>query len=211
MSRFENKLRGRILDLVSARHLWWDVGHYGMILFGTNKCGNYSSPEPETWYYREIETRRSPITGYPRPQFQIIKDYTEFTKIYEPLSEDDKYSWHTFTVHEDGHELILGRRYWGEAFYGLSRHEAKLLRRYLRHWHRFTWFGLRTWLFEVSLHKAVNLKRPFACHVTPPRGAGGYSHWHCAERRRHKGEHRFRNYTWAGGDQDVQYNPNGVT
>lgn len=32
---------------------------------------------------------------------------------------------------------------------------------------------------------------------SPPKGSGGYSHWHCQLKRHHDGLHRFNNMTWG--------------
>lgn len=54
----------------------------------------------------------------------------------------------------------------------------------------------RSWLYSQALHASVHEKRPFACHATPAKGSGGYSHWHCQLKRRHTGPHRYRSMQW---------------
>lgn len=52
---------------------------------------------------------------------------------------------------------------------------------------------------EQILARRWHRKIPFTCQQTPAQGSGGYDHWHCTLPRKHKGAHRFRNYTWAEG------------
>ena len=73
------------------------------------------------------------------------------------------------------------------------------LRWYLwEHKTKAQWFGLRRWVYYKALHWAVNAHSPFACGVVPEKGSGGYSHWHCDQRKLHRGPHRYRNYIWPG-------------
>jgi hypothetical protein len=66
---------------------------------------------------------------------------------------------------------------------------------------------LRSWLYTQGLHAAVHTKKPFACQAAPPRGSGGYSHWHCGLKRRHAGPHRYNNYEWDPTKPSVEYAP----
>lgn len=50
-------------------------------------------------------------------------------------------------------------------------------------------------------------RKPFACQALPDRRSGGYRHWHCQLRKWHRGDHRFRNYTWAGPGHRVVHAP----
>lgn len=43
-------------------------------------------------------------------------------------------------------------------------------------------------------------------HPNPDRGGGGYPHWRCALKRRHKGYHRYNEYVWLD-DLQVQHAP----
>lgn len=195
--------RDRVLSLLRDRHPWWDWGHRLMILTGDDFGGNWQAPEPETWWYRLGPPTRMRRTGYPRhplSTFEVIKgDYDEYRRRTDGLTEDELYEWRAIAVNQDG-ELILGHRWWGKPFYGLTHWEVRLLRKYLRAWHRHDWFGLRSWLYSHALHAAVHTKKPFACNEVPPRGAGGYDHWHCQLPRRHDGLHRFRNMVWGEVD-----------
>lgn len=208
-----NGLRRRLHDLAGDRYPWWDWGHRVMVLTGSDNGGNWSEPEPPTWWYIESGRRRMWKTGYPRRMFSVVTDYAEFKRRTEGLNEDEMYKWSAFAFDQDG-ELILGKRYWGGAFYGLPHDELALLRRYLRMARRHDWFGIRSWLYSQALHAAVHRRKPFACNAVPPKGQGGYDHWHCQQRRRHDGLHRFNNYVWGeiGGEPiGAIYDPKALT
>lgn len=99
---------------------------------------------------------------------------------------------------QDGFPMV-----WAEVD-TVTMSDAALLRRYLRMWHRLDWYGLRSWLYAQALHSAVHERKPFSCQAVPPRGTGGYDHWHCQLRRRHDGMHRFNNYVWGDvGGEDL--------
>lgn len=196
----DSSIRGRLYQLTSRRLPWWDWGHRVMVLTGTSSGGNYDSPTFETWWYRKggppVAMRRTGYPCYPLRTFQVVKgDYDRFSEVYDPLSYDDRYEWKAIAVNQDNN-LVLGRQYWGENFYGLDKWDVRLLRRYLRAWRRYDWYGVRSWLYAQALHAAVYQRRPFACNQPPPKNSGGYDHWLCQGRRRHDGPHRFNNYTW---------------
>lgn len=206
-----NGLRHRTYDLTAERHPWYDWGHRLMILVGDDQGGNWSEPTPPTWWYRQGPPKRMWRTGYPRHPFstyEVVKSYDEFRQLTEGLNEDQMYEWQAMGTNQDG-DLHLGHRYWGGAFYDLNHSDVALLRRYLRKWHRHNWFGLRSWLYKQGLHACVNVKKPWTCQVTPPKGSGGYSHWFCTGKRRHAGPHRFGNYEWDPAQKRVEYAPIG--
>jgi hypothetical protein len=194
--------RHRILDVLGQRHPWWDWGHPLMTLVGQEWCGSWREPVPPTWWYRLGKPKRMVKTGYPQhplSTYEIITSYKEFQARTVGLNEDEMYEWQAICVDSDG-SLQLGHRYWGGTFYGLSHWDVALLRKYLRMWRRLDWWGLRSWIYKQALNAAVDRKKPFACNAVPPRGHGGYSHWHCTLKRRHGGLHRFRDSYW--GDMD---------
>lgn len=191
-----NTIRSRVSSLLISHYPWWDWGHRLMVLTGSDYGGNWAEPEPPTWWYRRVPRKPMWCTGYPRSGFQVVTNYDEFHQLTKDLNEDQMYEWKAFAIDQDG-ELQLGHRYWGKAFYGLPRDEQGLLRRYLRMVHRHDWFGLRSWLYSQALHAAVHQVKPFTCAAQPPKGQGGYDHWHCQLRKRHDGMHRFRNYVWG--------------
>lgn len=201
-SNRSGSVRHRLYDLWTCRHPWYDWGHRLMIVVGYDWCGNWSEYEPPTWYYRLGTPKRMWRTGYPShplSTFEVVKDYDEFRKRTEGLNEDQMYEWKAICVNQDG-ELHLGHQYWGKQFYGLSHWETPLLARYLRMWRRANWWGVRSWLYKLALNSAVDHKAPFKCNATPPKGSGGYTHWHCSEKRKHKGLHRVGAYVWGEVD-----------
>jgi len=179
-----------------------------MVLVGRNVCGNYDEPTPETWFYRQGPAKTMRRTSYPRhplSTYQIVKGHAAFADLTKGWDEDALDEWQAMGVGQDG-DLLLGRRYWGGAFYGLTKDDTALLRRYLRSWRRFDWFGARSWLYAQGLHAAVHQRKPLTCQEVPPRGSGGYSHWHCQRRRGHGGDHQFNNYKWTPGEP-VRHEP----
>lgn len=198
-SEHDQHLRGRLVRLLDMRYPWYDWGHRALVLFGDCEGGNYGDPKPETWWYRRGECKRMWRTNYPRyplSTFEVITDYATFKKRTEGLNGDQMDEWQAIYVDQDG-ELCLGHRWWGGAFYGMREDEVALLRRYLRRWRRHTWWGLRSWICCQALHAAVHCKKPGSCQAVPPKGSGGYSHWHCQLKRNHDGLHRFNNMTWG--------------
>lgn len=201
----------RLADLVTSRHRWWDWGHRLMALVGQDFGGSWSEPSPPTWYYRVGTGKRMWRTGFPiHPvsTFEVIKTYDEFRAITGGMDKDHiiDAGWKAMSASQDG-ELHLGWQYWGHGFYGLTDWECRLLAKYLRHWRRLDWYGARSWLYKLGLNAAVDQRRPFTCQATPPKDSGGYSHWHCDQKRRHDGPHRFRNYVWWETGGRVQHVP----
>ena len=199
-----NGIRHRLYSLAAGRWPWWDWGHRVVVLVGRDHGGNWGEVVPPTWWYRTGTPTRMWRTRYPRhplSTFEIITDYSELRDRLEGLTDDEAYEWKAICVDQD-HDLKLGRQFWGDRFYGLNHWEVALLRRYLRHWRRLDWWGLRSWIYSQALHAAVHVRKPFSCQEVPPRGSGGYSHWHCQLKRHHDGLHRFNNMTWGevGGE-----------
>ena len=191
-------IRRRIYDLVSCHYPWWDWGHRMMIVTGSDwGGGNWSEPEPPVWYYRMVPGKRQWRTGYPTRRPQIVKTYDEFMSITEGINKDsyEHYEWRAICTSQDN-ELHIGRMYWGGNFYGLTYGEMRVLVRWLMRWEAINWFGLRTWLHKQGLHAAVETRKPFACNQSPPKGAGGYSHWLCHKKRGHEDPHSTGNYEW---------------
>lgn len=197
-----NGIRKRIYDLAACGMPWYDWGHRLMIVVGDDFGGNWSEPEPATWYYREGTAKRMWRTNYPQSTYEVLKTYDEYRAAVEGLDEhsDAFMEWKAICTNQDG-DLHLGRQYWGGSFYGLRRREQRLLAQWLRAAHRHNWWGLRSWVYSQALHAAVHTRKPFACQEVPERGTGGYSHWHCSLRRRHGGVHRFRSMAWSTGEQ----------
>lgn len=199
-----NGVRRRCYALASSHYHWWDWGHWLIILVGRDEGGNWSEPQPATWWYRQGPPKIQHRTGYPKhppSTYEVVTSYDEFCKRTKGLNEDQLYEWQAIGVGQDD-ELHLGHRYWGGTFYGLVKADLFLLRRYLRVWRRLDWWGLRSWLYGHALHAAVYQRKPGACNQPPPPGQGGYNHWLCREKRGHEGMHRYNAYTWGeiGGE-----------
>ena len=199
-AEMDNRVRGRIFHLVLRdRWPWWDWGHPLMIVVGHCVGGNYGEPEPPTWYYRiDTAAKRMWRTGYPRPRLHVVRSYREFMAETEgiPVDSDEHYPWRAICVGQDN-GLHLGRQYWGGGFYGLTYVEMRLLVRWLIRWEFQNWFGIRSWIYSQALHAAVHQRKPFTCQEVPPKGQGGYSHWHCQLKRGHDGFHSFNAYQWG--------------
>jgi len=191
----DRQLRRRLYDIAASRPRWWQWWKLVTPLVASSHGMNDYDIEPPTWWYVRAPHATQRYTGFPRRRYEVVTDYHEFRRRTDGLDEDAMYDWNAISVDQDG-DLILGKRYWGGQFYGLDYAEVEILRRYLRMWHRFDWFGLRSWLSQQALHASANEKIPFTCQALPPAGSGGHSHWHCGEKRGHAGDHRFRNYTW---------------
>lgn len=201
----------RRLWAIATHRPWWDWGHHLMALVGVLD-EPHDDARPPTWWYRQGPAKRMRRTGFPRhplSTYEIVTDYGEFCRRTEGFNEDQMYEWQAIGVNQDG-ELHLGHRYWGGNFYGLSKDDVALLRRYLRHWHRVDWFGARSWLYAQGLHATVYKKKPFSCGARPGQGQGGYDHWSCLLPRKHEGMHRTGNYVWGeiGGEPiGARYDP----
>lgn len=205
----QNSLRKRIHAIVSDRHRWWDWGHPLMVLVGHNIGGNWDEYEPPTWFYRFGAPGLQRYTKFPThglKTIEIVKDYKTFRALTEGFNEDQMYEWKAIGTNQD-RDLHLGHQFWGGTFYDLNYWEMKLVRKYLNQWRRHDWYGLRSWLYKQALHNAVDGHNPFSCGFVPPRGSGGYSHWHCQLKRKHNGKHRFGNYIYGEGEARVEYEP----
>lgn len=204
-----NGIRHRIYDLAACNTPWYDWGHRVLILVGDDFGGNWSEPEPTTWYYRESKSKRMWRTNYPQTTFEVLKTYDEHRAAVAGLDEhsDAFMEWKAICTNQDG-DMMLGRQYWGGNFYGLSSREQDLLRDWLRAAHRHNWWGLRSWLYTQALHDAVHTRKPFACQEAPEPGTGGYSHWHCPLKRRHTGPHRYAAMAWTTGEHVYRFEEN---
>lgn len=193
----DNGLRRRAYDLASCHYRWWDWGHRLMILTGSDFGGNWQEPRPPTWWVHRLPTKPMRFTKYPMRRYEIVTDYDEMRERTRGLDEDGMCDWDAICVDSNG-ELVTGKRYWGgPPPYGMDSQQARILARYLRMWRRHDWYGARSWLHSQALHAAVHQKRPLSCGAVPPRGSGGYDHWHCQLKRNHDGVHRFNLYTWG--------------
>lgn len=185
----------RILTIRVQRRRWWDWGHMVMTLFGDYRGYEYTVPRGRDLWYRfpdGNETRGRIITTFE----------------YADVRQNPDGEWRILDVQDDGHTVMFGN--WGgrTTFYGWSRRELALFRRW-DFWEcrvRGEWLGLRRWIYFKGLHAAVHQRIPFTCQQVPPRGTGGYDHWHCQERGKHT-IHRFNNYRWREDGTRVEHEP----
>lgn len=213
----DNTLRSRMAHGLGETHRWYDWGHMAMWLVGRYDSGSAGVPRGrDMWWV--------PVSHVERVAEPWMANFEKrhgcyVTRRYEDVRDTQGLyvSWNIFDLQDDGTTVVIGR--WPSSpdddgriqrlVGGMSRRQVRLfLRWYLwEHKAKAQWFGIRRWVYYKALHSVVNDKRPFSCQRTPDKGAGGYSHWHCQLRKRHKGEHRFRNYTWGGADARVEYAP----
>lgn len=195
-NRGHGTIRNRVWSLAYDRHPWWDWGHKVMIVVGSDFGGNWDSPKPPTWWYRDAPSGTMWRTGYPRRRYEIVDNYEQYRTLTKGANDDEKERWKAIGPNQDG-DLHLGRQFWGGNFYGLDYAEMPIVLRYLLRWQLANWCGARSWLYSQALHAAVYRRKPGACNQPPPKDAGGYSHWFCEEKRGHSGHHRYGNTVWG--------------
>lgn len=191
----DHTMRNRIWRISTIRAPWWKYGDRLTNLVGGGTNGN-SEPTPPTWWYVRAPSGRSRVTGYPITRYRIVRDWEQMRSETQGLDEDGMYDWRAIGVSQD-EDLHLGRMYWGGNFNRLDRAERRILLRWLIHAELLGLFGLRRWLWGVGSHNAVHGTRPGSCAVAPPRGSGGYDHWHCTLDRGHKGLHEHGVWRWG--------------
>ena len=182
-------LPARIKHIRSQNYRWYQWGPRVMILVGREGCGTYDVPRPRDMWFRHENGR-----------IRTTYDYSDVRALNDG-------EWRVFDSQNDGFEIVIG--YWphpdGIRSIQRSGLDGRTEQRLFLRWFVWDglivaeWFGLRRWLYYKGLHATVNAKIPFTCQAVPPRGSGGYDHWHCELKRKHKGEHRFRNCTWSAG------------
>lgn len=220
--RYDRTLRLRDLLGVHGPRDW---GHRLMTLVGRADCGSWGVPRGRDLYLRNEWTYplRAGLTAADA-KAQAVR-HRQVTRDAMTAWDGAKRGeeWRTFDWQDDGTTLRIGSlgddgRIHDSGIQG--REELRLFRRWLLwdSWAKAEWFGLRPWLYYRGLHRAVDHREWLSCGLTPPRGSGGYSHWHCTLRRplwfiltgrrtQHPGPHRFLNYTWWEGDDRVEYAP----
>lgn len=229
-------LRRRLRHAIENQRGWWDWAVPVDALFGRDDCGNYSPPEPRSWYWfeewqdgkqrltiaksydekcridAEVEMDRELWRGrWPqeRRDAALAGPGAERDALHADRCPEPRY-WHYFNVQDDGAVLIPGNQYGdkGGVNYGLSRSQARVLVRYVvvEWWIKSNWLGLRRWLWWKALHRRVDMRIPFRCNARPVKGSGGYDHWACHLPRRHDGDHRVHNYTW-NAEGRTEYSP----
>jgi hypothetical protein len=209
---YDDTIRGRVYQIVSDRHPWWDWGHRVMWLTGRYDSGSAGWPRARDLYY----VHPSWLERFDQSWFAGSPTRLGFittTKTADVLAHRSV-SWKIFDLQDGGRTLLLG---WYPEPGSDGRIKPASIEgdeiRLFWHWYwidhklKAQWLGIRPWLYSKALTAAVHERKPFACQVTPEPGSGGYSHWHCQLKKRHTDPHRYNNYTWAGPGTSVAYDP----
>jgi len=187
-----------------------------MELVGRDVCGNMDPPRGEDMWWAHADYVEGAEASW-------LADFEKrsgcyITWDYAKVRETAEVNWNIFDLQDDGYTVVIGR--WPnrpedggriQPLYPTLSMRRSAVRLFL-YWYlvehklKAQWLGVRPWIYYKALHASVHERVPFACQKVPPRGSGGYDHWHCSLRRRHSGEHRFRNYTWTDG-ADVVFTP----
>lgn len=188
----------RVQTIRARRYRWYDWGHRVMVLVAREDGGSFDGiPRVrDLWFHQPDDSRR----------LVTARDYAD-------VRANPHAAWRVFDSQNDGHEIVIG--WWPNGHGNISRDglsgrdEQRLFARWWiwDGWVKAEWCGLRRWLYFKALHAVVHERIPFACQVTPDRDSGGYDHWYCQLRRRHNGDHRYRNYTWAGPGSKAVHSP----
>ena len=215
LSRMDDTMRSRIAHAVYHWYHWWDWGKPVMWLVGRYDTGSAGVPRGrDLWWipteYVEDRLALSLVADLDQRFGCYIT--TDYGTVRASAAEID---WRTYDLQDDGRTVKVGlwpnRPEHGGHIQPLPWQELEVelfLWWYVwQHLGRAQWFGLRRWAYYKALHATVNQRIPFTCQITPERGAGGYSHWHCGLKRRHSGPHRYRNYIWPGPGYRVEYAP----
>ena len=207
-SAMDDTLRSRIAHAVGEWRKWYDWGHPVMWLVGRYDCGNSSPPRGRDLWWIPTEY----VEGI---ENSLVSDLEQRFGCYITTRYEDvrstKLNWRIYDLQDEGRTvkvaLYPNRPEHDGRLQPLPCEELKVdlfLWWYLwQHKAKAQWFGLRSRVYYKALHAAVADKKPFSCQQVPP--TGGYSHWHSQLKRKHAGEHRFRNYTWSTGR--VEHSP----
>lgn len=213
MSALDDTLRSRIARAVGDWRNWHDWGHPVMWLVGRYDTGSAGVPRGRDLWWIPTEYVEDSLA------LSLVADFeqrfgcyltTQYTDVRATGAEID---WRVYDLQDEGRTVKVGlwpnRPEHKGQIQPLPGEELKVdlfLWWYVwQHKGKSQWFGLRHWAYYKALHAAVNRKIPFTCQQVPPANSGGYSHWHCELRRKHPGNHRFRNYTWVA--DRVQHSP----
>lgn len=213
-SDLDNTLRSRVAHAVGDWKKWYDWGHPVMWLVGRYDTGSAGVPRGRDMWWIPTEYVEGIAASLVADCEQRYGCY--ITTDYQVVSATGAdIDWRIYDLQDDGRTVKVAL--WpnepdhGGRIQPLPLQELKVglfLWWYLvQHKGKAQWLGLRPWVYYKALHWAVNAHSPFACGVTPDSGSGGYSHWHCGSRRRHRGDHRYMNYTWPGPGERVEYAP----
>lgn len=212
----DDTLRSRLARAAREWHNWYDWGHPVMWLVGRYDSGSAGVPRGHDLWWIPTEY----VEGL---SIHLVAGFEQrfgcyiTTRYADVRATGDDIDWRIYDLQDDGRTVKVGL--WpncpdhGGRMQPLPWQELKVdlfLWWYVwQHLGHAQWFGIRRWVYYKALHAAVSRKIPFTCQQTPPRGSSGYSHWHCELKRKHSGEHRFRNYTWSSNR--VSHNPVGAS
>lgn len=218
-SPLDDTLRSRIIHAFGDWKKWYDWGHPVMWLVGRNDSDSSGIPRGrDLWWL--------PVDHAEGIEASLVADLPQrhgcyLTTEYRRVREAPHVGWRIFDLQDGGSTVIIGRWPMYEEDKGriqqipggLNRQQVRLFIRWYLWDHKVKaqWFGLRRWIYFKALTAAVHDKKPFSCQLVPERGSGGYSHWHCQERKWHKGDHRYNNYIWPGPGSRVEYAPTEVS
>lgn len=210
----DDTIRSRIAHAIGDWNRWYDWGRPVMWLVGRYETGGAGAPRGRDLWWVPVEyvegIAASLIADLDR-RFgcYVTTDYS----IVRSTSGDIE--WRIYDLQDDGRTVKLGL--WpntpehGGRMQPLPWNELKVdlfLWWYVwQHKGRAQWFGLRSFVYYRALHAAVEAHNPFRCSETPALGTGGYRHWHCGLRRRHRGHHRYNEYVWDDAGSRVQHSP----
>lgn len=201
-SALDNTFRARVARALGEWHHWWDWGHPVMWLVGRYDTGSAGVPRGRDLWWIPTEY----VEGLP---LNLVADFEQRFGCYVTTSYKDvratigDISWRVYDLQDEGRTVKVGL--WPSQ----PEHQGRMqplpwqelkVDLFLwwfvwQHLGRAQWFGIRRWAYYKALHAAVHQKIPFTCQQTPPKG--GYRHWYCELSRKHRGDHRFRNYTWS--------------
>lgn len=216
----DDTFRSRVAHALGDWKKWYDWGHPLMWLVGRYDSGSAGAPRGRDMWWIPAEYVEGIATS-------LVADFeqrygcfitTSYTDVRATSGDID---WRIFDLQDDGRTVKIGL--WPNApehggrlqplptWHGLGHNREMRLFLWWYLWQnkgKAQWFGIRSWLYFRALHWAVNAHSPFACGVVPEKGSGGYSHWHCQLRKRHRGmPHRYVNYIWAGPGHRVKHSP----
>lgn len=210
----DDTLRSRVARAVYDAHHWYDWGHPVMWLVGRYDSGNAGAPRGRDLWWIPTEYVEG-VAGSLVADFETRHGCYVTRKYSDVAATTPDIEWRIYDLQDEGRTVKVGL--WpnspehGGHIQPLPWHQLNVglfLHWYLiEHKLKAQWLGLRPWAYWKALHAVVDNKVPFACQANPDKAEGGYSHWHCQLKKRHRGPHRFVNYTWDGPGSRVQYAP----
>lgn len=208
----DGSLRSRISQALSETGPWYDWGKPVMWLVGRYDSGNAGAPRGrDLWYVHLNDLERFERAWFDGQQNRLGFITTTDSSV---VRQHPSAGWRIFDLQDDGHTIVTG--YWPTPGSdgrirpdSIAGNEISLFWRWywVDHKLKAQWLGIRPWIYYRALHATVHLRKPFACQVAPDPFSGGYRHWYCELRKRHTGDHRYRNYVWSGSGQRVRHDP----